>query len=86
MRRNRPITASDEILVCKKYPPPNWFVNHSYFSMENAYEYHHNNYFLPNYVSDCKQADSIERLDAVQIRDFFVREASSSWVKFKTII
>lgn len=86
VRRNMPKTASDEILVCEKYPPPpNWFVSHTYFTIENIYEYNRDNYFLPNFVSDCRQADSIERVDAVQIRDFFDREASSSWVKFKTI-
>ena len=87
VKRSRPITASAKILVCKKYPPPpNWFVNYSYFTLESTNKYHHDNYFLPNYVSDRRQADSIERLDAVQIRDFFTREASSSWVKFKTMI
>lgn len=82
-----PTKASEKVLVCTKYPPPpNWFINHSYFTLEDLNEYHHDNYFLPNYVSDFRQAESTEQIDAVQIRDFFVREESSSWVKFKTII
>ena len=85
--RDRPIKTSDEILVCKTYPPPpNWFINHSFFTLENSNEYHHDNYFLPNYVSDSKQTDRVDQVDAVQIRDFFARESSSSWAKFKTML
>ena len=83
---SRPTVASEKVLVCTKYPPPpNWFVNHLYFTLEDTNEYHHDNYFLPNCVLDIRQAESTEQIDAVQIRDFFVREGSSSWVKFKTI-
>ena len=76
-RRHRLITTSDDVLACKKYPPPpNWFINHSYFTLEDTNEYDHDNYSLPNYVSDSEHTDRMEQVDAVQIRGFFAREAS----------
>lgn len=80
---NEKLTSEIKILATSDFPPAkNWFYNHNFYSVIPASAYSHDNYPLPNYVEEGAAVGTHQRLQAVQICEFFKYEANSSWFDF----
>jgi hypothetical protein len=72
------------VLVSPRYPPkPDWFHNYTFFTIVPEQQYSHDNYSLPNYVVEGSEVDNQQRVQAIKIQKFYVRESQSSWKSFK---
>ena len=72
------------VLVSPRYPPKrDWFLNHTFFTVVPEKKYSHDNYSLPNYVVEGSEVDNQQRVQAIKIQKFYIRESQSSWKSFK---
>ena len=72
------------VLVSPRYPPKcDWFHNHTFFTVVPEQKYSHDNYSLPNYVAEGSEVDNQQRVEAIKIQKFYIRESHSSWKLFK---
>ena len=72
------------VLISPSYPPKrDWFHNHTFFTVVPEKKYSHDNYSLPNYVEEGSEVDNQQRVQAIKIQKFYIRESQSSWKSFK---
>lgn len=78
------VTDEELTLVTSMFPPKSdWFYEYVYYLVKPENLYSHNNYILPNYVSEGAIISSQKRAEALKICQFFKCEANSTWKIFE---
>lgn len=80
---NEKLTSEIKMIASSDFPPArNWFYDYNFYSVIPASAYSHDNYLLPNFVEEGAAIGTHQRLQALQICEFFKSEANSSWLDF----